>query len=75
MFRTIRLTFLLGVLAFVTLGAYLSRARTTDWDLPLWIAIVVLVAAASYRFVEQPFLGGRVAGIDPGRLHVHPDGI
>jgi hypothetical protein len=38
-FRTIRITFLFGVLAFVALGAYLSRARTTDWDLPLWIAI------------------------------------
>ena len=39
MFRTIRITFLFGVLAFVALGALLSRARTTDWDVPLWIAL------------------------------------
>ena len=39
MFRVIRLSFLIGLLVFVALGAFLSRARTTDWDLPLWIAI------------------------------------
>jgi hypothetical protein len=54
-FRTIRLTFLLGVLAFVALGAYLSRARTTDWDLPLWIAIHPINAdgsAATAKYLD-----------------------
>jgi hypothetical protein len=51
-FRTIRITFLLGVLAFVALGAYLSRARTTDWDLPLWIAVHPINADGSAATTE-----------------------
>lgn len=39
MFRTIRLAILLGLLVFVAMGAFLVRARTTDWDAPLWVAI------------------------------------
>lgn len=38
-FRTLRIGFLLVVLAFVAIGAWLARARSTDWDKPLWIAI------------------------------------
>jgi hypothetical protein len=38
-FRVIRLTILLCLLVFVATGAYLSRARSTDWDAPLWIAV------------------------------------
>lgn len=34
--------------------------------LPLWLAMVLLAATASFRFVEQPFLRG--AGVDPARL-------
>jgi len=36
--------------------------------LPVWIATVVLVAAASHRFVEQPYLRSRPAGVDPRRM-------
>ncbi len=39
MFRAIRLTILFGLLAFVATGAFLARARTTDWDAALWVAI------------------------------------
>jgi len=39
--------------------------------LPLWVATVVLVSAASYRYVERPFLRSRAAGVDPQRLREH----
>jgi hypothetical protein len=39
MFRVIRQALLIGLLVFVAAGAYLSRARSTDWDAPLWVAI------------------------------------
>jgi hypothetical protein len=39
MFRVIRQALLIGLLVFVATGAYLSRARSTDWDAPLWVAI------------------------------------
>jgi hypothetical protein len=53
MFRIIRQAILVGVLVFVAAGAYLSRARSTDWDASLWIAIHPINAdgsavAASY---------------------------
>lgn len=39
MWRAIRIAILLVVLAFVSLGAFVDRWRTTDWDHPLWIGI------------------------------------
>ena len=36
--------------------------------LPLWIAMVVVMAAASHRYVEQPYLRTPPAGVDPHRL-------
>ncbi|MGH8311629.1 MAG: hypothetical protein ACRETX_17780, partial [Steroidobacteraceae bacterium] len=47
MFRAIRLTILLGLLVFVATGAFLARARTTDWDAALWVAIHPINAAGS----------------------------
>lgn len=46
-FRTLRISFLLFVLACVALGAWLARARSTDWDKPLWVAIYPLNADGS----------------------------
>lgn len=38
-FRAFRIGALLLILAVVALSAWLSRARTTDWNGPLWVAI------------------------------------
>ena len=38
-FGTIRLALLLAVLAFVALGAWLDRSRSTDWDAPLRVTL------------------------------------
>jgi hypothetical protein len=55
-FRAIRITILLLVLAFVATGAYLSRARSTDWDKALWVAIHPIAAddsPATRRYVDS----------------------
>lgn len=55
MFRTIRITILLLVLACVATGAFLARARSTDWDKPLWVAIHPIAAdesRATRRYVD-----------------------
>jgi len=36
---TLRLALLLAVLAFVALGAWLDRSRSTDWDAPLRVTV------------------------------------
>jgi hypothetical protein len=41
-FGTLRLAILLAVLAFVALGAWLDRSRSTDWDAPLRVTIYPL---------------------------------
>jgi len=38
-FGTLRLAILLAVLAFVALGAWLDRSRSTDWDAPLRVTV------------------------------------
>jgi hypothetical protein len=38
-FGTVRLALLLAVLAFVALGAWLDRSRSTDWDAPLRVTL------------------------------------
>ncbi len=38
-FGTVRLAILLAVLAFVALGAWLDRSRSTDWDAPLRVTL------------------------------------
>lgn len=39
MFRKIRITILLIILAGVALGTWLDRSRSTDWDKTLWVAV------------------------------------
>ena len=52
----LRLALLLAVLAFVALGTWLDRARSTDWDAPLRVTIYPIAAADVAR--------GDLAGLD-----------
>lgn len=38
-FRTLRIFLLLLILLFVSLGTWLAKIRSTDWDTPLWVVI------------------------------------
>lgn len=44
MFRTLRIAFLLIVLVLVSVSSWLTRARSTDWNNPLWIRIYPIAA-------------------------------
>lgn len=44
---TVRLAILLAVLAFVALGAWLDRSRSTDWDATLRVTVYPLAADAA----------------------------
>lgn len=39
MFRNIRIAFLLYILLFVALGAWVTRASSTDWEQTLWVNV------------------------------------
>jgi hypothetical protein len=61
-FRALRIAVLLFILLCVALGTWLSRARTTDWDRPLWVAVYPINADGSdaserhiARLSEQSF--------------------
>ena len=43
-FGTVRIAILLAVLAFVALGAWLDRSRSTDWDAPLRVTVYPMAA-------------------------------
>jgi hypothetical protein len=43
-FGTVRIAILLAVLAFVALGAWLDRSRSTDWDAPLRVTVYPIAA-------------------------------
>lgn len=45
--RHFRIGLLLLILATVVIGGWLSRARSTEWDAPLWVAIYPLNADSS----------------------------
>jgi hypothetical protein len=45
-FGTLRIALLLAVLAFVALGAWLDRRRSTDWDAPLRVTVYPIAAGA-----------------------------
>jgi hypothetical protein len=45
--RALRIAVLLFILFFVALGTWLSRARSTDWDRPLWVAVYPINADGS----------------------------
>jgi len=55
MFRAIRIAVLLFVLVFVALSAWLTRARSTDWDESLWVKVYPINAdgsSASRRYID-----------------------
>ena len=55
-FGTLRIAILLAVLAFVALGAWLDKRRSTDWDATLRVTIYPLAAsadAATTRYVAS----------------------
>jgi len=45
-FGTLRIAILLAVLAFVVMGAWLDRRRSTDWDAPLRVTVYPIAAGA-----------------------------
>jgi hypothetical protein len=55
-FGTVRLAILLVVLAFVALGAWLDRRRSTDWDAPLRVTV--------YPLAAEPAAAAYAAGLD-----------
>lgn len=53
-FGTLRIAILLAILAFVALGAWLDKVRSTDWDAPLRVTVYPLAAdadTATQRYV------------------------
>jgi len=59
MWRLIRIAILLTVLAFVGLGAYVDRERTTDWDDTLWVGVFPVNADG------QPATDRYIASLSP----------
>jgi hypothetical protein len=47
MFKAIRITILLLILVFVSLGTWLSAARSTDWNNSLWVKVYPINADGS----------------------------
>lgn len=47
MFRKVRITILLYILAFAAIGNYLDSARSTDWNDTLWVDVYVINADGS----------------------------
>lgn len=55
-FRTFRILFLLFVLLFVSLSTWLAKARSTDWDRPLWVVVYPVNgdnSAASAHYIGE----------------------
>ena len=55
MFKNIRILILLYILLMVAVGAWISKARTTDWDKPL--EVVVYAINADGRAATQQYIG------------------
>lgn len=56
MFKKIRITILLYVLLLVAGGSWLTSARSTDWDAPLWVVVFPIAgdnSAAARTFVSE----------------------
>src|SRR5262245_24043471 len=56
MWRRLRITVLLLILAFVALNTYFDRVYSTDWDIPLRVAVFPINAdssAVSERYIRQ----------------------
>lgn len=52
-FGALRLWLLLALLAFVALGAWLERRRSTDWDEPLRVTVYPVAAAGAEASVAE----------------------
>jgi hypothetical protein len=75
-FGTLRIAILLAILAFVALGAWLDKARSTDWDAPLRVTVYPLAAdgdAATRQFasslVAEDFAAAKQFFADEARRH------
>ncbi len=75
-FGTLRIAILLAILAFVALGAWLDKARSTDWDAPLRVTVYPLAAdgdAGTRQFasalVAEDFAAAQAFFADEGRRH------
>jgi hypothetical protein len=55
-FGTIRIAILLAMLAFVVLGAWLDRSRSTDWDATLRVTVYPI--AAGTDTATQQYVSG-----------------
>ena len=56
MFKAIRIGLLLFVLLFVSLGTFLTQARSTDWNNSLWVKVYPINAdgsEAAMRYIEK----------------------
>jgi len=56
MFKAIRITILLLILAFVAISSWLTQARSTDWNNSLWVKIYPINADGSEesaRYIES----------------------
>lgn len=72
MFKQLRIAVLAFILLNVALSAWLSRARTTDWNEPLQVVVHVLNgdgSAASRDYIET------LKGMDAEALHAHFEDI
>jgi hypothetical protein len=49
MFRTIRITILLAILAYVSIGSWVTRAQSTAWEQPLQVVVYPINADRSVR--------------------------
>jgi len=66
-FGTVRLAILLAVLAFVALGAWLDRSRSTDWDAPLRVTLYPIATS------DEPALQSHVAALAADDFAAVPD--
>jgi len=53
MFKTVRITVLMFILFFVAVSAWLTTARSTDWNNSLWIKIYPINADGSAASLQQ----------------------
>ncbi|MEL6367848.1 MAG: hypothetical protein AAFQ16_07825 [Pseudomonadota bacterium] len=60
MFKLIRVSILLSILAFVAIGTWLSQVRSTDWNNSLWVRVYPINAdghPATQRYIDSLSVG------------------
>lgn len=64
--RSLRQLILLTLLAVVAIGSYMTRARSTSWEEPLWVAVYPIVAddSAATRDYIDGLTGKNFAAIE-----------